>query len=103
MDSPSNQRVRSPNYKKLAEALGVIAGFASALSVAAGLLAARMAPHGLHRLTLALHLSKQPMMMKLATLIAGIAVAAATGAGVLRFCTWCGEQRRANVDRGSSP
>jgi uncharacterized membrane protein (DUF441 family) len=97
MDSPSNRLVRSPNYKKLAEAMGVVAGLASALSVAVGLLAAHMAPHGLRRLTLALHLSKQPMMMKLAALIAGIAVAAATAAGVLRFCTWCGEQRRANI------
>ena len=98
MDNPSNRLIKSPNYKKLAEAMGVIAGLASALSVAVGLLAARMAPHGLRRLTLALHLSKQPMMMKLAALIAGIAVAAATAAGVLRFCSWCGQQRRANID-----
>ena len=46
MDNPSNRLIKSPNYKKLAEAMGVIAGFASALSVAVGLLAARMAPHG---------------------------------------------------------
>ena len=79
--------------------MAAIAGFASALSVIVGMIAARMAPHGFARLSVALHLSKQPFIMQLAAGIAGIAVAAATISGLLHFWAWWQERE---VDAGGT-
>ena len=98
-EKPVNPLTRTLHPKRLSKTLAAIAGFASALSVIVGMIAARMAPHGFARLSVALHLSKQPFIMQLAAGIAGIAVAAATISGLLHFWTWWQERE---VDAGGT-
>jgi Zn-dependent protease with chaperone function len=82
--------------KRLAQTMAAIAGLSSALSVVVGLLASRVAPHGLQRLAVTLHLAREPFIVKLAAGMAAIAVAAATVSGLLHFYTWWRER---NADR----
>jgi hypothetical protein len=49
------------------------------------MLAAYATPKGWDRVSLALHITKKPFIMKLAPLITGVAVAIATAAGLLGF------------------
>jgi Zn-dependent protease with chaperone function len=80
------------HHKRLANSTGAIAGFVSALSVLIGVLAARAAPKGLARLSVALHIAKKPLIVKLAPLIAAAAVVFAVAAGLIRFYSWCVER-----------
>jgi len=43
------------HYKRLGRSAAALAGFAGALSMLIGVLAARLSPHGWSRLTVALH------------------------------------------------
>ena len=75
-------------HKQLSESTGAIAGLAAALSVFVGYLAAHAAPRGLHKLTMILHLSKKPLLVKIAPVLAGVTVAMASAAGLLHFYSW---------------
>lgn len=79
---------RIPTYKKIHKSVGAIAGFASALSVIAGTLAALATPKGWGRVTMALHMTKKPLILKLAPLLTGVSVAIVTAAGLLGFYLW---------------
>jgi len=84
--------VKSLHHKRLSSSTGAIAGLASGLSVLVGMIAAHFAPRGLTRVSIALHIVKKPLIVKLAPVIAGVAVAFATAAGILRFYSWLQEQ-----------
>jgi hypothetical protein len=55
--------------KRLSNSTAALAGLASAVSVFVGVLAARAAPHGWFRIASALHLHRQPMIVKLGPLL----------------------------------
>jgi hypothetical protein len=74
--------------KKVHRSAGAIAGFASALSVIVGTLAGFATPRGWGRVTMALHMTKKPLIVKLAPLLTGASVAIATAAGLLGFYLW---------------
>jgi ABC-type spermidine/putrescine transport system permease subunit II len=76
---------------------GAIAGFASALSVLVGLLAGYATPKGWGRLAMALHITRKPLIMKLAPLVTGVAVGIATAAGLLGFYMWLVEKPKEPV------
>jgi|SRR5476651_2197655 hypothetical protein len=78
--------------KRLGNSTAAMAGLAGAISVFVGLLAARAAPHGWFRISTALHLSKKPLIIKFAPIIAGIAITLATAAGLVKFYLWCRER-----------
>jgi hypothetical protein len=78
--------------KRLTNSTAALAGLASAISVFVGVLAARAAPHGWLRLASALHLHRQPLIVKLAPLVAGVAITIATAAGLFKFYSWCIER-----------
>jgi hypothetical protein len=80
------------HHQKLSKSSGAVAGLTSAVSVIVGMLAARMAPRGLAKLPVALRLAHKPFIVKAAPVIAGIAVACATAAGVIKFYSWCLER-----------
>jgi len=100
--TPASRLARRLHPKHLGNTLGAIAGLASALSVGLGFLAARASPHGFARLTIALHLAKEPLIVKLAAGVAGIAVATAALAGVLKFYTWWTEHE-ADLEAQAQP
>jgi hypothetical protein len=75
-------------HKRLSRSAGALASLAGALSVLVGVLAARMAPHGWSRLTVALHFSRLPLIVRLAPVMAGIAVCLGAAAGLLSFYSW---------------
>jgi ABC-type spermidine/putrescine transport system permease subunit II len=79
--------------KRLSNSTAALAGLASAVSVFVGILAARAAPHGWLRIATALHLHhRQPLIVKLAPVVTGIAVTLATAAGLVKFYLWCVER-----------
>jgi uncharacterized membrane protein (DUF441 family) len=84
---------RTFQHKNLARSIGAVASLAGAVSVLVGILAQHLAPHGWGRVTMALHLTKKPLLLQLAPYIAGFAVAAATAAGILSFYSWYREGR----------
>jgi len=94
---PSPPLAKHLHPKRLTRTLGAIAGLFSALSVIAGVIAARTGPHGFAKLKVALHLAKEPFIVKLATGLAAVAVTAATAYGVLNFYLWW-QEREAEPD-----
>ncbi|MGO8854758.1 MAG: hypothetical protein ACLQO1_03475 [Steroidobacteraceae bacterium] len=84
--------VKTLQSKKVHRSAGAIAGFASAVSVLVGMLAAYATPKGWGRVTMALHITQKPFIMKLAPMITGVAVAIATAAGLLGFYLWIVER-----------
>jgi hypothetical protein len=80
------------HYKRLGRSAAALAGFAGALSMLIGVLAARLSPHGWSRLTVALHVSRAPLIVRLAPVVAGIAVCLGAAAGLLSFYSWCVER-----------
>jgi hypothetical protein len=78
--------------KNVHKSAGAIAGFASALSVIVGTLAAYATPKGWGRVSMALHITKKPFIVKLAPLLTGASVAIATAAGLLGFYLWITER-----------
>ena len=87
-----NTVVKTFHGKKLHRSAGAVAGFASAMSVLVGLLAGYATPRGWGRVSMALHMTKKPFILKLAPLITGTAVALATAAGLLGFYFWLTER-----------
>lgn len=84
--------LRRLHHKRVTRAIGAVAGLMGALSMLAGMLAAYAAPHGLARIAVALHISHQPLVVRLAPVLAGIAVGLAAIAGVLSFYSWLRER-----------
>ena len=82
--------------KKVHRSAGAIAGFASALSVIVGTLAGFATPRGWGRVTMALHMTKKPFLLKVAPIVTGVAVALATAAGLIGFLVWWMEGRAAS-------
>jgi hypothetical protein len=78
--------------------VAAVAGLTSAASVLIGLLAARWSPHGWSRVAVALHLSRQPFIVRFASAVAVLAVIVAATAGVFSFYSWCMESH----DEGST-
>jgi len=78
--------------RRFHRSVGALAGLTSALSVIIGMLAAYATPKGWGRVTMALHLTKKPFILKLAPLIAGTSVAIATAAGLLSFYVWMADR-----------
>jgi hypothetical protein len=78
--------------KKLHRSLGAVAGLTSSVSVIVGMLAARATPKGWGRVTLALHMTKKPLIMKLAPLLTGASVAIVTAVGIMGFYIWLMER-----------
>jgi hypothetical protein len=87
-----HQLASSLHHKRLSNSTGAIAGFASAISVIVGTFAALFAPHGWLRVGVALHMHRQPLIIRLAPYIAAIAITIATVAGLLRFYSWLRER-----------
>jgi len=88
----ANFRIFSMQGKRLHRSAGAVAGFASALSVLIGTLAGYATPKGFGRVTMALHLTHKPFLVRVAPVITGVAVALATAAGLLGFYLWLTEQ-----------
>jgi hypothetical protein len=86
--------VRTLHHRRLGDSTGAIAGLASGLSVIVGMVAAHYAPRGMSRLSVALHLAKKPLIVKLAPAIAAVAVVFVAVSGIVRFYTWCKESER---------
>jgi hypothetical protein len=84
--------------KRLSNSTAAMAGLASAISVFVGVLAARAAPHGWLRISTALHLTKKPLLIKLAPVVAGVAITIATAAGLIKFYTWCVEKEEEEAE-----
>ena len=76
------------NNKRFHRSVGALAGLTSALSVLVGMLAAYATPKGWGRVTMALHLTKKPFIMKLAPLVTAASVVIAAAAGLLGFYIW---------------
>jgi hypothetical protein len=85
-------------HKQLSESTGVLAGLASAIAVIIGYLAARATPKGLAKLSMAMHLTRPPLIVRIAPVLTGIAVALATVASLYRFYTWWLERRAPRED-----
>ncbi len=79
--------------KRLDPSIGAIAGLASAVSVIVGFIAQSAMGHGWHKASIALHLAKKPLIVRLAPAIAAVAVGIATAAALLRFYNWYSEAR----------
>jgi hypothetical protein len=87
--------------KNVHRSAGAIAGFASALSVIVGTLAGYATPTGWGRVTMALHITKKPFIVKLAPLLTGASVAIATAAGLLGFYLWLADRQSEAPDHKS--
>ena len=103
MENLRNQITRPMTHKWLGETTGAIAGFSGAISVVVGSIAEAMAPRGLARFTVALHLAREPLIVRLAPIVAGIALVVATAAGFLRFYSWWVERRGSDCRQGMDP
>jgi hypothetical protein len=88
-------------HKRFSESTGALAGLASAIAVIVGYIAARVTPKGLAKLTMAMHLTRQPLIVRIAPVLTGIAVAMATAAGLFRFYTWWMERDTHPADDNS--
>jgi hypothetical protein len=79
--------------KRIHKSMGAIAGFVSALSVIVGTLAAQATPKGWGRITMALHMTKKPFILRLAPIITGVSVAVVTAVSLLGFYLWLVDRR----------
>jgi hypothetical protein len=80
--------LKNLDKKKMHRSLGAIGGFTSAIAVIVGTLAAWATPHGWARVTMALHMTKRPFILKLAPLLTGLSVAIVTAVGIMGFYIW---------------
>lgn len=78
--------------KRLAKSTAAVSGLAGAASAATGVAAALAAPTGWAALSVSIGISSAPFVVVAAPIVAGLAVAAGTTAGVVRFCTWYKER-----------
>ena len=93
MHNPRSPWLHRLHPKRLDPSIGPIAGLASAVSVIVGFIAQKAMGHGWHKASIALHLAKKPLIVRLAPAIAAVAVGIATAAALLRFYNWCREAR----------
>jgi hypothetical protein len=93
-EAPAPRRVGALHPKRLAKMTAAIAGLTCSLSVLAGVLAARAAPHGLHGIAVSLHLAHQPLLVKVAAGITSLAVITAALSGLLHFYNWWQEHEQ---------
>jgi hypothetical protein len=90
--------------KRLAKSTAAVSGLAGAASAATGVAAALAAPTGLTALAVVLGISSAPLIVSVAPIVAGVAVAAGTAAGVVRFCHWYKERSEEDESTdGSEP
>jgi hypothetical protein len=89
--------------KRLHRSAGAVAGFASALSVLVGAVAGYATPKGWGRVSMALHLTHKPFLLRLAPVITGVAVALATAAGLLGFYLWVTEHPEEPIAKPKDP
>jgi hypothetical protein len=99
MHNPRSQWLHRLHPKRLDPSIGAIAGLASAVSVIVGFMAQSAMGHGWHKASIALHLAKKPLIVRLAPAIAAVAVGIATAAALLRFYNWCREARVRAAER----
>lgn len=92
--------LRQLDKKKVHRSLGAIAGLTSAISFIVGALATRVTPKGWGHVTMALHMTKKPLIMKLAPIITGSSAAVVTAVGIIGFWIWLIE-RDADTSQGS--
>jgi hypothetical protein len=78
----------SYQHRHLSSTSGAVAAAASIISGLVGTAATLTAPHGFHRVALALHLAHQPMLVRIAPAVATFAVIAASVAGLFRLYAW---------------
>jgi len=81
------------HHKRVTRFVVAAAGLTSAVSVIIGFIAARWTPHGWSKVAVTLHLSHQPLIVRLAALVAAISAAVAAAAGIVSFYSWCLESR----------
>jgi hypothetical protein len=93
MPDPRSHWLHRLHPKRLDPSIGAIAGLASAVSVIVGFIAQNAMGHGWHKASIALHLAKKPLIVRLAPAIAAVAVGIATAAALLRFYNWYCEAR----------
>ena len=93
MSDPHTIVVKTICSKNVHRSVGAIAGLASALSVIVGTLAGYATPRGWGRVTMALHITKKPFIVKLVPLLTGASVAIATAAGLLGFYLWLADRQ----------
>ena len=86
------RRVGRLHPRRLSKMTAAIAALAGALSVGVGVLAARLAPHGLRGIAVSLHLAREPLIVKIAAGIGTVAVTTAAISGVLHFYLWWQER-----------
>jgi hypothetical protein len=80
--------VKTLNNRRTHRSIAAIASLASALSVMVGVLASYYTPKGLGRVSMALHMTKKPFILKLAPIITGCSLTIATVTGLLGFYLW---------------
>lgn len=90
------------HHRHLSSTTGAVAAGASVVSGLVGMLVMFNTPHGLHRVAVALHFARQPVLARIAPLIAAFAVTAAAIAGALRLYSWCRELGTARDEGVSS-
>ena len=76
------------HHTRLKYSLGAVASLATAVSVMVGAIAAHYAPRGFAKFSIALHLHREPTLVKVAAFVAGVAATIATAAGLLNFYSW---------------
>ena len=99
MHNPRSQWLHRLHPKRLDPSIGAIAGLASAVSGIVGFIAQNAMGHGWRKASIALHLAKKPLIVRLAPAIAAVAVGIATAAALLRFYNWCREARVKAAER----
>jgi hypothetical protein len=87
-EAEARSRLSPLHPKRLAKMTAAIAGLTCSLSVLAGVIAARAAPHGLRGIAVSLHLAHQTLMVKVAAGITSVAVVTAAVSGLLHFYNW---------------
>jgi hypothetical protein len=80
--APPTRRAGVLHPRRLAKTTAAIAGLTCALSVLAGVVAARAAPHGLRGFAVSLHLARQPLIVKIAAGVTSVAVVTAAVSGL---------------------
>jgi hypothetical protein len=90
------EMLKALEHKRLSNSTAAVAGLATAVSVLVGAIAAHFAPHGWLRIASALHLHRQPMIVRMAPLVAGVAAGLATAASLVKFYSWCIEREESS-------
>jgi hypothetical protein len=76
------------HHRHLSSTSGAVAVGAGVLSGLVSVIVMFTAPHGFRRFAVALHVARQPMLVRIAPFIAAFAVMAAAIAAVLRLYSW---------------